>query len=117
LADSEHHIDIEYMPVLGDVKEAWDSVLLEGFTNVEIQLQIHWRALDSPIAAQMILDIIRLITAEDGQIRAGLRADLGFFFKHPFGSKSYSPTTQFRNLLLENSTLLNEDVHDVIDSF
>jgi len=106
LNPSAHQVDIRYVPQLGDVKEAWDSVTLEGFMGNDAELRINWRASDSPVAAQSILDLTRIASASHGLHPSGLRRDLAFFFKRPQGMQAMSPIGYFHQMTASNQQLL-----------
>lgn len=108
LAKGEHLIDIRYVAELGDFKEAWDSVVAHDFLGNQIELRINWKAEDSPLAAQLALDLVRMVAAGNGH-HAGLRRDLALFFKHPVGGVvPRSPMEHFNELLAANEYLLKE---------
>lgn len=106
LAPGAHQVDIRHVPQLGDVKEAWDSVTLEGFMGNEAELRINWRAPDSPVAAQSILDLTRIASASQEHHPCGLRRDLAFFFKRPRGVRAMSPIGYFHHMAASNQKLL-----------
>ncbi|AOY74404.1 myo-inositol-1-phosphate synthase (plasmid) [Arthrobacter sp. ZXY-2] len=106
LETSGHQVDIRYLEELGDYKEAWDSVLCRDFLGNQVELRLNWKALDSPLAAQLALDVIRMIASGHGRKR-GLRRDLAIFFKHPVGGVvPRSPMEHLNELIEANTELL-----------
>lgn len=79
-------LHIDNVPDLGDVKTAWDHIHAEGFLSSRITMQTIWTAYDSMLAAPLILDIARLLTLAAAAGQRGVVAELGFFFKEPWGS-------------------------------
>jgi myo-inositol-1-phosphate synthase len=106
LTSLNHRIDIRHMPALGDVKEAWDSVVFKDMFGNLGELQIRWKALDTPLAVQALLDLTRIFLSSCDRRAAGLRTDLAFFFKNPIGGRPRSPEYLFSELLSSNSDLL-----------
>lgn len=102
----DHRVDIRYMPALGDVKEAWDSVVFRDIFGNEGELQVRWKARDTPLAVQSLLDLVRIFLSSVGHHEPGIRSDLAFFFKHPIGSRSRTPEFLFAELLSLNPQLL-----------
>lgn len=101
-----HLVDIRYVEELGDYKEAWDSIIARDFLGNQVELRLNWKALDSPLASQLALDLARLIAAGHGSKR-GLRRDLAIFFKHPVGGVvPRSPMEHLNELIAENADLL-----------
>lgn len=115
LSSSEHLVDIRHIPALGDVKEAWDSATFEGFLGTSVELRLNWRGEDSPLAAQMILDLCRLMPATREAHGGGLRSDLAFFFKRPLGVLPASPITHLGQLIRANPSILSCSVAEAID--
>jgi len=104
----DHIVDIRYVAELGDYKEAWDSVIARDFLGHQVELRINWRAEDSPLAAQLALDLVRMVASGDGH-HAGIRRDLAMFFKHPVGGVTpRSPMEHFNELLEANDHLLRK---------
>ncbi|GAA3885556.1 inositol-3-phosphate synthase [Leifsonia kafniensis] len=79
-------LHIDNVPDLGDIKTAWDHVHAEGFLSSRITLQTTWSAYDSMLAAPLVLDLARLLALASATGQAGPIAELGFFFKDPWGS-------------------------------
>lgn len=106
LTAAKHRIDIRHMPALGDIKEAWDSVIFRDIFGNIGELQVRWKALDTPLAVQALLDLTRLFLSSCDQHPWGLRTDLALFFKHPIGVQPRSPEYLFSELLASNPELL-----------
>ncbi|MBD8079797.1 inositol-3-phosphate synthase [Cellulosimicrobium arenosum] len=79
-------LHIDNVPDLGDIKVAWDHVHVEGFLGSRLTLQTTWSAHDSMLAAPLVLDLARLLALADAAGQGGPVAELGFFFKDPWGS-------------------------------
>lgn len=80
------HVDIEYVPSIGDWKTAWDHVHFEGFLGCRMSLELTWRGCDSALAAPLVLDLIRLVDRAACTGRRGLLPELAAFFKDPLGT-------------------------------
>jgi len=83
--DFHHTVDIAYHPNRGDIKEAWDSIQLEGWLGHRISLRLNWYASDSILAAPLVLDISRLLALSKERGEVGLQTQLSPFFKRPIG--------------------------------
>jgi myo-inositol-1-phosphate synthase len=81
----EMHVDIRYMPPLGDWKVAWDHVLFEGFLGTRMTLQLTWQGADSALAAPLVIDLARLCERALRRGERGLLPYLAMFFKEPMG--------------------------------
>jgi myo-inositol-1-phosphate synthase len=92
-------LHIDNVPDLGDIKVAWDHVHVEGFLGSRATLQTTWSAYDSMLAAPMVLDLARLLALADATGHAGPVAELGFFFKDPWGSEAHAFAEQARTLV------------------
>lgn len=79
-------LHIDNVPDLGDIKTAWDHVQAEGFLSSRITLQTTWSAYDSMLAAPLVIDLARLLSLAGATAQTGAIAELGFFFKEPWGS-------------------------------
>ncbi|MHD0307231.1 inositol-3-phosphate synthase, partial [Rhodococcus erythropolis] len=106
LTGNAHRIDIRHMPALDDLKEAWDSVLFRDIFGNSGELQIRWKALDTPLAVQSLLDLLRVFLSSISNHGPGIREDLGFFFKHPIGAQARTPEFLLSELLAANNHLL-----------
>lgn len=91
-------LHIDNVPDLGDIKVAWDHVHAEGFLGSRLTLQTTWSAYDSMLAAPLVLDLARLLDLAAEAGCAGPVAELGFFFKDPWGSDSHDFATQTAEL-------------------
>jgi myo-inositol-1-phosphate synthase len=95
----DHYVNIDYVPEWGDRKESWDSVLASGWFDAQIDLKINWRGVDSLLAAPVLFDLIRLLEYGGRYGLAGLRPELGFFFKRPLGREGASPSALYGELI------------------
>ncbi|HEY3685717.1 MAG TPA: inositol-3-phosphate synthase [Streptosporangiaceae bacterium] len=81
--DRAHNaVDIRYLPEWGDRKESWDAAEVRSWLGGEVSVRVNWRGSDSELAAPLVVDLARLLSA--GPRRSGFRPELGFFFKRPF---------------------------------
>jgi len=81
-----HKVHIDYYPPRGDAKEAWDVVDIKGLFGLPMSIRMDLQGRDSILAAPMILDLARWVTALHLNGFSGPVADLGFFFKKPVGA-------------------------------
>jgi myo-inositol-1-phosphate synthase len=95
--DGPLHID--YVPDLGDWKTAWDMVSFEGFLGTRMSLQFTWTGCDSALAAPLVLDLARLMSAAHRLGQVGPIGSFGFFFKDPAGSDVHSLGEQWQDLV------------------
>ncbi|MFG6504061.1 inositol-3-phosphate synthase [Microbacterium sp. P05] len=79
-------LHIDNVPDLGDVKTAWDHINAVGFLGSRVTLQTTWSAYDSTLAAPLILDLVRVLALASAAGQSGAVAELGCFFKDPWGS-------------------------------
>lgn len=79
-------LHIDNVPDLGDIKTAWDHVHAVGFLGSRITLQTTWSAYDSTLAAPLVIDLVRVLALASAAGQAGPIAELGCFFKDPWGS-------------------------------
>ncbi|TCP56111.1 myo-inositol-1-phosphate synthase [Tamaricihabitans halophyticus] len=91
-------LHIDNVPELGEQKTAWDHVSVEGFLGTQLTLQFTWNGYDSALAAPLILDLTRLVTAARRAGERGALGALGFFFKDPLGSTEHRLAEQAREL-------------------
>lgn len=82
-------LHIDNVPDLGEVKTAWDHVSFEGFLGARMSLQFTWTGYDSALAAPLILDLARLVSAAHAAGKSGALTELAFFFKDPLGSDEH----------------------------
>jgi myo-inositol-1-phosphate synthase len=92
-------LHIDNVPDLGDIKTAWDHVHAEGFLDTRITLQTTWTAYDSTLAAPLVIDLARLLTLADEAGLSGPVAELGYFFKDPWGSEEHAFARQADELV------------------
>jgi myo-inositol-1-phosphate synthase len=79
------HVDIRYVPPLGDWKVAWDHIMFEGFLGTRMSLQLTWQGADSLLAAPLVIDLARLCERALRRGERGLLPYLAMFFKEPMG--------------------------------
>ena len=82
-------LHIDNVPDLGEHKTAWDHVSFEGFLGARMTLQFTWTGLDSSLAAPLILDLARLMSAAHAAGQSGPLAALAFFFKDPVATDEH----------------------------
>jgi myo-inositol-1-phosphate synthase len=93
------HVEIEYVPSIGDWKTAWDHIHFEGFLGTRMALELTWRGADSILAAPLVLDLVRLLERAARAGRAGVVPELACFFKDPAGTAERALPAQM--LMLE----------------
>ncbi|RSN17630.1 myo-inositol-1-phosphate synthase [Streptomyces sp. WAC 05977] len=98
-------LHIDNVPDLGEIKTAWDHVSFEGFLGARMSLQFTWTGYDSALAAPLILDLARLVTAAHAGGQSGALTELGFFFKDPLGSDEHRFAEQTARLIAWAGTL------------
>ncbi|MEW2526828.1 inositol-3-phosphate synthase [Streptomyces sp. NPDC047071] len=76
-------VHIDDVPALGDWKTAWDHIAFDGFLGTRMILQTTWQGCDSALAAPLILDLARLLSAAHAHGLSGPRPELAFYFKDP----------------------------------
>ena len=84
---------------LGEWKTAWDHVRFDGFLGTRMTLQLTWQGCDSALAAPLVLDLVRLVSAAHAAGRSGAIPELGFFFKDPVGGTEHRLTEQWHELV------------------
>ncbi len=98
-------LHIDNVPDLGEIKTAWDHVSFEGFLGARMSLQFTWTGYDSALAAPLILDLARLVSAAHAAGQTGALTELGFFFKDPLGSDEHRFAEQAARLTTWAATL------------
>ncbi len=93
------HVDIRYLPPLGDWKVAWDHILFEGFLGTRMTLELSWHGADSVLAAPLVLDLARLCDRAMRRGERGLLDYLAVFFKEPLGASEPSHERQLALLI------------------
>ncbi|MEU1970814.1 inositol-3-phosphate synthase [Microbacterium sp. NPDC019599] len=89
-------LHIDNVPDLGDIKVAWDHVNATGFLGSPITLQTTWSAYDSTLAAPLVIDLVRALALASQAGQSGAIAELGCFFKDPWGSDVHAFAEQTR---------------------
>ena len=85
LGDGDTHssVRIEYVPSLGDWKQAYDFIHFEGFLGARMQMHFLWQGCDSALAAPLVLDLVRLVDLARRRGEVGPLPQLACFFKSP----------------------------------
>lgn len=91
-------LHIDNVANLGERKIAWDHVSFEGFLGSQMSLQFTWDGYDSALAAPLVLDLARLVSAAHADGQTGPLAALAFFFKDPVGTDEHRFAEQARML-------------------
>jgi len=68
--DVESRVGIDYVRSLGETKIAWDHIHFQGFLGGQMSLQFVWTAVDSLLAAPLVLDLVRLTALPSRGVRA-----------------------------------------------
>jgi myo-inositol-1-phosphate synthase len=100
-------LHIDNVPDLGEQKTAWDHVSFEGFLGARMNLQFTWTGLDSSLAAPLILDLTRLVSAAHAAGQSGPLASLAFFFKDPVATDEHRFAQQTEMLSSWARALIN----------
>jgi myo-inositol-1-phosphate synthase len=91
-------LHIDNVANLGERKIAWDHVSFEGFLGAQMSLQFTWDGYDSALAAPLVLDLARLMSAAHADGQSGPLPALAFFFKDPVGTDEHRFAEQTRML-------------------
>jgi myo-inositol-1-phosphate synthase len=89
LGDVTAPLHIDNVANLGERKVAWDHVSFKGFLGAQMSLQFTWDGYDSTLAAPLVLDLARLVSAAHADGQSGALAALAFFFKDPLGTDEH----------------------------
>lgn len=90
-------VDIRYMPRWGDRKESWDAAECISWLGGEVSVRVNWRGSDSELAAPLVIDLARLLSASGK--RRGFRPEFSFFFKRPFERENSSLSERWNELV------------------
>ena len=90
---------IDQVEDLGEWKTAWDHVRFDGFLGTRMTLQLTWEGCDSALAAPLVLDLARLVSAAHAAGRTGPLTALAFFFKDPVGATEHRLAQQWDDLV------------------
>ncbi|WNC12959.1 inositol-3-phosphate synthase [Brevibacillus brevis] len=96
--DFDHKVRIDYFPVRGDRKEAWDSIDFEGWLGERMSMKVNWQGIDSVLAAPLVVDLAVFM---EQALRAGLSGamtHLSLFFKSPYKADLYALDEQYQKL-------------------
>lgn len=80
-----HKVRIDYYPLRGDAKEAWDVIDFAGLFGLPMSMRVNLMARDSVLAAPLVMDLANWMVALQEVGRAGLVSELAFYFKRPLG--------------------------------
>jgi myo-inositol-1-phosphate synthase len=105
--DFTHVVRIDYFPPSGDAKEAWDHIVFKGWLGEEMSLRINWQGKDSPLAAPLIVDLLRLVELGHRQGLTGVLQHCACFFKAPYHVSEHNMFVQYEALM----RYLEESVH------
>jgi myo-inositol-1-phosphate synthase len=95
----DHKVRIDYFPVRGDRKEAWDTVDFEGWLGERMTMKINWLGIDSILAAPLIIDLSLFMDHALQKGKIGVMKHLSLFFKSPIGTDEYALDQQYQTLL------------------
>jgi myo-inositol-1-phosphate synthase len=98
IGDVTAPLHIDNVPDLAERKVAWDYVSFEGFLGAKMSLQFTWDGYDSALAAPLVLDLHRLVSAAHAAGQSGALSQLAFFFKDPLGTDEHRFAEQTRML-------------------
>ncbi|MFC0106540.1 inositol-3-phosphate synthase [Kibdelosporangium aridum] len=98
IGDVTAPLHIDNVPDLAERKIAWDYVSFEGFLGAKMSLQFTWDGYDSALAAPLVLDLTRLVSAAHAKGLSGALSELAFFFKDPLGTDEHRFAEQTRML-------------------
>ena len=84
-------LHIDYVPDMGGWKTAWDHISFSGFLGVKMKMQFTWEGCDSALAAPLVLDLARLVSASHAAGVVGPLPELGYFFKNPIVADEAGP--------------------------
>jgi myo-inositol-1-phosphate synthase len=96
--DVDHQVHIHYFRPSGDAKEAWDNVVFRGWLDTPMSLSLHWRGVDSALAAPLVLDLARLTRFAHAAGEVGVATHLAPFFKAPIDTHEQGFVEQARTL-------------------
>ena len=80
-----HKVHIDYYPPRGDAKEAWDAIDFSGMFGLPMSMKVNLLGRDSILAAPLVIDLARWVSALKLTGRSGPIPELAFFFKKPVG--------------------------------
>lgn len=76
-------VSIEHVESLGDWKTAWDHIHFVGFLGTKMTLQFTWQGADSPLAAPLVIDLVRWTECAMRRGESGCLRHLACYFKSP----------------------------------
>ena len=89
-----HKVHIDYYPPRGDAKEAWDVIDFKGLFGLPLSIRLNLLGRDSILAAPLVIDLARWVTALQMAGRCGPIPELAFYFKKTVGD---SPPLTFQD--------------------
>ncbi len=92
--ETSHKVRIDYYAPRGDAKEAWDVIDFKGLFGLPMSIRLNLQGRDSILAAPLVLDLARWMTALKMAGRSGTVPELAFYFKKPVGE---NPPRSFQN--------------------
>jgi len=92
---SSHVVTIHYYPPRGDAKEPWDSIDVEGFMGMPMQMKVNFLCRDSILAAPLVIDLARLIRHGVEAGHSGIFRAASSFFKLPLHDDGERPVHDF----------------------
>ena len=93
-----HLVTIHNYPLRGDCKESWDVIDFTGWLGAKMSMRINWQGQDSPLAAPLIVDLLRLVHLLWENDRVADTFHLAAYFKTPFKSHLNNFSEQIEDL-------------------
>ncbi len=91
----EHTVDIGFFGAVGDNKQAWDLIVVEGPLGEKMQIQIYFGCKDSILAAPVVLDLALYMDFAKRSGLRGIQEWLGLYFKSPQTPAGLQPVHNF----------------------
>lgn len=104
-SDFDHLVRIDYFPVRGDRKEAWDTIDFEGWLGEQMSMKVNWLGSDATLAAPLIIDLVRFMDHALRLKLIGVQKHLSLFFKSPHQEDEYALDEQYQQLLDFTNTI------------
>ncbi|MBY7142816.1 inositol-3-phosphate synthase [Virgibacillus sp. NKC19-3] len=103
--DFDHLVRIDYFPIRGDHKEAWDTIEFEGWLGEQMSMKVNWLGSDATLAAPLIIDLVRFMDHALRLNLSGFQKHLALFFKSPYQDEEYAMDEQYQRLLQFTNTV------------